>query len=129
MTVRQYIAAMLGATLVSWGAWLLVVTSLDPASAGWIGFGLFYVSLFAACLGTFALLGLAVRVRVARHDPIVVQVTIAFRQAVSFSFLVLAALFLQSKDLLTWWNMLFLVVALTFVEFAVLALSRREPPL
>jgi hypothetical protein len=129
MTLRQYVVAMLLATFGSWGGWLLVVTSLDPVTAGWLGFGLFYVTLFVACLGTFALVGVGVRLRLVRQEPALGQVTIAFRQAVSFSALVLAALFLQSKGLLTWWNMLLLVAALTLVEFAVLALSRREPPL
>lgn len=126
MTVKQYIGVMLVGTIICWAGWWMVVTDLDPTGAGWLGFGLFYSSLFLSLVGTFALVGLALRRMLLRHEILVVQVTLAFRQSISFAFLAIAALFLQSKELLTWWNGLFLIGALTFVEFLLVTLRRDK---
>ena len=126
MTLRQYLLFMLLGTLLCWGAWWLVVSALDPAAAGWLGFTLFYSSLFLALLGSFALIGLGFRLYILRSEVIFRQVTVAFRQAFSFAFITIAALFLQSYQLLTWWSMLLLVAAVTFVEFAVISLRQAR---
>lgn len=126
MTLRRYIVLMAFGTILTWSAWGLVLSQFDPASAGWLGFSMFYVSLYLALVGTFSLLGLTVRRIIYSAELPYRQVAIAFRQSFSFAFLVVAALFLQSRDLLTWWNVLFLVVALTFLEFAVLAVRRPQ---
>jgi len=115
---------MLVGTILTWGAWVIVLLYLDPATAGWLGFSLFYISLFLALVGVFALIGLGFRLYILRHEVVFRQVTVAFRQAFSFAFLAVAALFLQSQGLLTWWNMLFLIAALTFFEFAILVWQR-----
>lgn len=120
---------MILGTLLCWGAWALVLIYLDPASAGWLGFGFFYGSLYIACVGSFALVGTGLRMTFVRQGVIFRQVAIAFRQAFFFSFIVVAALFLQSKEIFTWWSMLLLVAALTLIEFAIVSLKRREPEL
>jgi len=112
-------------TVLTWAAWILVVLFLDPLTAGWLGFSVFYLALYLALTGTFSLLGLLLRRLFFKNELVYRQVTISFRQAFSFSFLVIAALFLQSKQLLTWWNMFFLIAALTFLEFAVIAYQGR----
>ena len=127
MSLKQYIFLMLLGTVLCWGAWLLVIFYLDPDSAGWLGFAFFYSSLFLALVGSFALLGLGFRLFILRHEVVFRQVTIAFRQALSFAFVVVAALFLQSREVLTWWNMLFLIAMLTILEFAVVARKQRLP--
>lgn len=129
MSLRQYIVLMLLGTMLCWGAWVLVLIYFDPDSAGWLGFGFFYGSLYLALIGTFSLAGTGLRLIFAKPGAVFRQVSIAFRQAFFFSFLVIAALFLMSKDLFTWWNMFLLVGALTLIEFAILVLRRREPEL
>ena len=129
MSLKQYIILMLGGTLLCWAAWMLVVVFLDPASAGWLGFGFFYSSLYLASVGSFSLIGMGIRLLLVKESAAFRQVAVAFRQAFFFGFLVVAALFLQSKNIFTWWNMVLLVAALTLVEFAILILKRREPEL
>lgn len=129
MTLTRYIILMLAATILCWVAWFLVVVYLDPDTAGWLGFGFFYLALFLSLVGSFALLGLGFRLYILRNELIFEQVSVSFRQALSFGALVIASLFLESKDLFTWWNELLLVLVLTFIEFAILILKRREPPL
>ena len=129
MTIRQYSIFMILGTVLCWAAWALVLIYLDPTSAGWLGFGFFYGSLYLALLGTFSLIGMWLRLYLIKYDAVFRQISIAFRQAFFFSFLVIASLFLQSKGIFTWWNMLLLVAALTLIEFAIIALKRREPEL
>lgn len=129
MSLRQYASLMLAGTALCWVVWIFVVGFLDPASAGWLGFGLFYAALFLALVGSFALLGLMIRGLLLQRESVLQHVAISFRQAFSFAFVVIAALFLQSKDILTWWNMGFLVLAVTLVEFAVLAIKRQPTSL
>lgn len=126
MSVKQYSVIMFIGTIICWAGWWMVVSTFDPASAGWIGFGLFYASLFLALVGTFALVGLGLRLVLLRHDMILVQATLAFRQAISFALLAIIALFLQSKNLLTWWNGLLLVGALTLIEFMIVSMKRER---
>lgn len=128
MTLRQYVFVMLVGTALCWAAWLLVTGYLNPTTAGWLGFALFYASFSLALVGTFAVTGLGLRLVLLKREAAFRQVVIAFRQALSFAALVVSALLLQSQDLLTWWNVLLLVATLTFVEFAVLTLRRRGDP-
>ncbi|KKU48415.1 hypothetical protein A3H10_03275 [Candidatus Uhrbacteria bacterium RIFCSPLOWO2_12_FULL_46_10] len=129
MSLKQYIILMLVGTVLCWASWALVLIYLDPVSSGWLGFGFFYSSLYLALVGSFSLIGMGLRLVFVKQGAVFRQVAIAFRQAFFFGFLVIAALFLQSKNIFTWWSMLFLVAALTLIEFAILVLRRREPSL
>lgn len=129
MSLKQYVALMAVGTVACWIAFWLVITSLDPTHASWLVVGFFYLTLFLALVGSFAIMGVVFRLYLLRHDAVFRQVMIAFRQAFSFSFLIIAALFLQHEQLLYWWNMVFLIGALTLIEFAVLLRQRRFPPL
>ncbi len=129
MSLRQYVTLMLIGTILCWVAFGLVVSNLDPTNATWMVFAFFYLTLFLALVGTFAILGTAFRLYILRHEVVVRQVMIAFRQAFSFAFIVVAALFLQSRHILYWWSLVFLVATLTFVELAILLRRRRLPPL
>jgi hypothetical protein len=117
---------MLVGTILAWGAFGGVTANTSPDSAGPVGFALFFVTLYVALVGTFALIGLVLRKLLMRSELPTKQVWISFRQSFSFALLIVVALFLQSKSLLYWWNVLFLVIALTFVEVAVLLLQKNR---
>lgn len=112
-------------TLFCWLAWILVVNLIDPTETGVLGFGFFYSSLFLACLGTMSILGFWLRMKIFRDEIVYKQVGTAFRQAVMFSILVVGSLFLQSKSLLTWWNIILFILALTVFEFFFLSYKKR----
>jgi hypothetical protein len=127
MTIKKYLGLITLGTLACWTAFVLVIMNLDPNTGSWIIFMSFYTTLFLALLGTFAVLGMGIRLVLLRQEEPLEQVLIAFRQSFSFAFLVVASLFLQSQDLLQWWNILMLIAALTLVEWAVLLRQRRVP--
>jgi hypothetical protein len=127
MTLRQYITWIALGTLLAWGAFVLVVLYLNPETAGVLGFTFFYLSLFLGVAGSLTLLGFVWRYIRHRDDLLFRHVTISFRQGVLLGVLVTGALFLQSQKLLTWWNLILLVVGITLLELFLLT-SRRTPP-
>lgn len=116
MTFRQYLALMIASTAVCWFGWFSVVRLIDPASAGLLGFALFYASLSLALIGTFAIIGLAGRAAVRPQEPAARHVSASFRQSLLFTTLLTGSLMLQSRSMLNWWNLLFFVGALTILE-------------
>lgn len=124
MTLFHYILTMIAGTLLSWGAWLYVISTVNPLENGIVGILLFYVSLTFSLTGTFAIIGFFVRTLVFKKEIVFQRVLISFRQAFFFTFLIDGFLILQSLRLLTWYNLAFLVLGLTLAEFFMIS---RKP--
>lgn len=126
MTFRQYILVMGLGTLIAWAAFLLIVALVDPLSAGILGMIFFYVALAVATSGTLALIGLFVRTVVVRtQDVLSKQVTHSFREGFLVSLLLVAALILQSRGLLSILNTTLLLAVLVLTEFFFLSYRPR----
>ncbi len=125
MTLAIYSLIMLTTTLISWAVWLVIVNIIDPFTTTWIGLVLFYFSLFLSLLGTFALLGFFVRFIAMKQELVFRLVKDAFRQSFLFAFLLIASLFLLSKDLFSWLNVGFLVIGLSLLEFFLLSYDKK----
>ena len=104
-------------TLVCWVAWLVVLFYLNPFEAGFVGLLLFYISLFFALFGSFALLGFFLRVWFSKEQIIFRHLGIATRQSLWFSVLLVSTLLLQGSGFIRWWNILLLIIFLTLLEF------------
>jgi hypothetical protein len=111
-------------TVVCWTAWTYILIIINPAVTNWIGFLLFYVSLFLALTGTAALVGLLIRFIALKHELVFKSVKEAFRQSFLFAFLIVAVLFLISRDLFTWLNLGLLIVGLSVLEFFLLSYTK-----
>lgn len=109
---------MILATLLCWAAFYLVINTINPFATMPLGFGLFYLSLFFALTGTLALLGFIIRYIFKRNQFITYQVVTSFRQGIWLAVLVVVGLYLQSQQLVAWWNLLILVVLLAVIEYA-----------
>jgi hypothetical protein len=104
-------------TLLCWGAWVFVLLTISPADAGLMGFFSFYLSFFLAVVGTFSVLGFAIRRAILRNDDIVFRhVRHTFRQSIFISTALIIILMLLSKGLLFWWNAAILLVFFLFIE-------------
>lgn len=126
MSFKQYIIVMIVATLICWAAFLMVVFNVDPDVTGIAGLILLYVTLLLSLTGTISLIGLLIRRLFNKKQLLVRQVAISFRQAISFAILIVALLFLQSQRLLTWWNLIILLAALTILEFFLISYKKRR---
>ena len=112
-------------TVIAAATFALVLFRVNPETAGLLSFALFYLSLFLTVTGLISIVSFLVRVVARREELLSRLVALSFRQAVLFALLAVSALALHSRHLLSWWNALFLVAAVTLVEFFFLSLGRQ----
>lgn len=106
------------ATLLSWGAWGLVLMNMDPAQAGLAGFILFYITLLMSLIGTLTLAGVLYRVLLVRNANIITrQVRVAFRHAVLLSLVAILTLILAGNGILKWWIMPVVIMLVCGIEY------------
>lgn len=118
---------MILATLLAWLGFFIIVNIFDPYQGEIVVFILFYFVLFLATLGTLSLIGFWLRKLWNRKRGIArVMVSESFRQAIIFSLALVVALVLQANRLLSWWNLLLLVLIATIIEFMILAFHHDE---
>ncbi len=125
MTLKQYLILMSITAVFCWMVWVSVLYLIDPNAAGILGFIFFYLSFFLALAGTLSVLGLLLRMKFGKEEAVFKTVITSFRQAMMLSFLVIGSLFLKSKNLLTWWNIIFLILGLTILEFFFISYKKR----
>jgi len=108
-----------------WVAWFFMILSTDPNQANTLIFIFFYLSFFLAILGTFSVIGFLIKMKIIKNDEIIFRhVKKTFRQSIIFATLIILALFLLQKSLLTWWNSILL--ALLFVVFEGVIFTNRH---
>jgi hypothetical protein len=114
------------ATFICWGAFLFVLNMVDPLATNWVGFLLFYASLFLSLMGTASIVGFLIRFTCLKHELAFRSVKAAFRQSFLFSFLIVAVLFLSSQGFLTWLNLLLLIAGLSLIEYFLISYDRSR---
>ena len=108
-------------------AFALVTNLINPMQTSIFGFILFYASLFLGLVGLFSLTGLGIRSWIHKGVDTFMYVTESFRQAVSFSMLLVLGLFFQSKMLLTWWNIIILIFLFAIIEMFFYSYKKDNP--
>lgn len=129
MGYRPFLWLMVAATSASLAGWTYILFSLDPNQAGVFGFILFYLTLFASCVGMLTLLGVIIRVHLrGRKATAFREVRIAFRHGVLLSSVAILSLALSANGMLTVWWFLGFVVVVGGIEYASLLVqeSRRS---
>jgi len=126
MTLKQYLILMTLTAIFCWMIWFSVLYLIDPGVAGILGFIFFYLSLFLALAGTLSVLGLLLRMKFGKEEAVFKTVITSFRQAMMLSLLLISSLFLKSKNLLTWWNVIFLVLAVVVLEFFFMSYNKKR---
>lgn len=124
MTLKKYLTTMIIMTCFCWLAFIYVLFSINPDITNWIGFSLFYTSLFLAFVGTAAIVGFIIRFISLKQELAFYLVKEAFRQSFLFALLVIVSLFLLSKGLFTWMNLFFLIISLSVMEYFLLSYDK-----
>jgi hypothetical protein len=125
MSLRAYLTIMGFGTVVAAATFFLVLFRVDPDAAGALDFVLFYASLFLLIAGLVSISGFLARVYMHRDEILSRLVGLSFRQAILLSAVAVGALGLHSRGLLSWWNSLILVVAVTVAEFIFISFDKR----
>ncbi len=124
MTLKAYLILMIITTLICWIAFGFVLWTVNPEVTNWIGFLLFYLSLFLASVGSAAIIGFLIRFVGLKRELAFYSVKEAFRQSFLFALLIVVVLFLLSKDLFTWLNLGLLIVGLSMLEFFLISYGK-----
>lgn len=125
MTLRTYLIIMTIMTSICFIAWGFIIMTTDPFATNWIGFALFYMSLFLSIIGATAIIGFLIRFVALKQKLVFHSVKEAFRQSFLFAILIVLSMFLLSKSLFTWLNLSFLVIGLTILEFFLLSYKNK----
>ncbi len=126
MTLRSYLTLMFAATIVCWVAFSYVVFTVNPNSTNWLGFSLFYASLTLSLIGTISIFGFLIRFVILRQALVFRLVSEAFRQSFLFTLLIVVSLFLLSRNLFTWMNLIFLIFAVALLEYFLVSRGRNR---
>ncbi len=126
MTLRSYLIIMSITTAVCWVILALILNMTDPFHTNWIGFMLFYGSLFLAIMGTAAIVGFLVRFVLLKHELVFRSVKAAFRQSFLIGLLMISVLILISQDLFSWVNLFLLIFGLTLLEYFLVTYDRNR---
>lgn len=126
MTVLRYFVLMIGATVLCWLSFGLVLFFIDPMTSGWIGITFFYLSLFVSVVGTLALLGFAIRILFWKDVLPYKHVGISLRQGLLFAILIVCSLILAREELFTWWSIILLIAGLGLLELFFLSRSIKK---
>ncbi len=125
MTLKNYLTLMIIATLACWGAFLFILNTVNPEITNWLGFILFYSSLFLAVSGLAAIVGFLIRFWLLKQKLVFYSVNSAFRQSFLFGLLVISTLLLLANKLFTIFNVLLLVVIITLIEFFLISHRKK----
>ena len=126
MTLKNYLLVMGVLTVFCWGIFLFVANLVDPTSTNWLGFVLFYLSLFLALSGVGALIGFIIRFIAARKQLAFNLVKLSFRQSFLFSLFIIFLLILKSQQLFNWLNLFLLLIIFTIFELFLISYKNRR---
>jgi len=118
MTLGAYIWGMRLIVILSLSAFIMVISFVDPDTAGLPGKMLFYLSLFFALSGLFNLFLLWLRKRLTLADAKAASfnIRLSFRQGILLSIFAVGLLVMQSFRVLVWWDGLLLLVGIFLIE-------------
>ena len=124
MSFSKYIITMILGTIICWILFGSIIYLIDPFESGVFGILFFYISLFLSLIGTFAILGLLIRVKFFKIQVLFKQVLISFRQSVLFSVLIIGTLFLKSQNLFNIYSIVLFIIILTIIEFFLISYKK-----
>lgn len=126
MSLVRFLVILGFGTALSWTAWALVLTTLDPVGGGLVALFLFYSSFFLAVFGTISVIGFFVRYWLERESVLFRQIAIALRHGLLFGGGATLALLMQSRRLLTVWSGGALILLIIVIELFSLAGQTRR---
>ena len=126
MSLRNYLLLMLLATLACYLAFAAVIFFFDPQLGGPLILIIFYFSLLLALCGTFAIAGLLLRLFLTKSPLVFKMVIISFRQGIWLALLAVISLYLKSVRILSWKNLLPLVLGFILLELFFISYKSKQ---
>lgn len=115
-TYKQYLITIAITAVISWIAWIMVITKLDPYESTGLALTLFFLSLFFAMIGSFTLLGFGLRRWLGKDEVYYHHLSVSLRQGLLLSACTLLCIVFLILGILKWWNGLLLVTIAVLIE-------------
>lgn len=125
MTLKNYLTVMSFLTIICFGIFLFVASTVDPYATNYLGFLLFYSSLFIFLAGIISLMGFLIRFVILKQGLAFNLVKLSFRQSFVLSLFLVLGLYLQASAVLTWLNLGFLIAGFSILEVFLIS-SRKK---
>lgn len=117
MTLNSYLWGIKIATVLSFGAWALVIWLVDPEKAGVIGQFIFFISTALFLSSVFVFFFTWVKGKSQKSEEAEIShLSVSFRQGILMAILVCALLILQQYRILTWWDGALVVTGILLIE-------------
>lgn len=116
MTLKKYLFVMGVLTAICWAIFLFIASLIDPTITNWLGFFLFYLSLFLSLSGTIAILGFVFRFLALKKELAFNLVKKSFRQSFVISLFIIILLILKANSLFNWLNLFLLITIFVIGE-------------
>lgn len=116
MPFKKYIFLLVFSTILSLFSFFLVVAKINPENTNFIGFLIFYLTLFFALSGILSLFMICMRWIFIKNLVFFTNIKISLRQAILFSTTIVSFLLLKSIDVLRWWNIILIIGIVVGVE-------------
>jgi len=126
MTLKNYLLVMAVLTAICWGIFIFVAGLVDPEATNWLGYFLFYLSLFLSLSGTTALIGFVFRFVALKKELAFNLVKVAFRQSFLFSLFIVLLLILKSQHLFNWLNLFLLIIIFAVLELFLISYKKSR---
>src|SRR5687768_1872278 len=106
--LTSYLVGIISSTVITFLAWALVVWYFDPTQTGGVGLVSFYLTLIFWLCGGLTLIFYVLKKRV--MGATLPNLLVSVRQGVTLGLVYILILVLQNFRLLTWWNLLILIL-------------------
>lgn len=126
LTHNRYLVYIGIASLVSWFAFFLVITRLQPQHSQTISLLVFFISLFFALTTTFTIAGYFFRLWWHQNEIFYNHLNISLRQGILLSSIAISAIGLQILQILNWWIGILLITAITLIEIYITSISNKH---
>ncbi len=126
MTLKSYLIVMSVLTTACWGIFVFVASLVDPTATNWIGYILFYLTLFAALSGAIFLVGFVIRFVALKKELAFNLVRNAFRQSFLLALFIIFLLILKSHSLFSWLNISLLIMIFTILELFLISYKKSR---
>ena len=120
---KKYLLTIALTAAISWLAWGIVITKLDPYESTGLALGLFFLSLLFALIGSFTLLGFGLRRWVGKDELHEQHLGVSLRQGALLSLCTILCIAFLMVGVLKWWNGLLLVTIAVLIEMFITSRS------
>lgn len=117
MNYKLFLLLILVGTVIAWVMWGAVIFNFDPFETGFLGFSVFYLTLFLGLSGLIFLFSIFIKAKLIKKQTPYQRLNVSLRHSIFFAVLFVFWAFLKSQGLLRWWNLLLLILILTTLEF------------